>query len=634
MQERGLHKMKENKQLSLFDLEEGFEDFKIPMLPQDEFKKIREDIYLKFYSFSKVKKLIDFLVNLEFEEEFNQWGILSFILEMTFEDLEEGKEINSFIDIYNSRIKGLETEKEKHERLLKEYRNKFDELFLKYKIQQEEKKSFLENIESLNEAEKNFISYKKNLSKLKGNEAEKFESYCKKAIDQSEEQKKKAEKYLKEFTSKKNLAFDIIKEFILLTNEMIQETDSTYFNESFLEEDYIEALQFIYLGLKNSNEEAIKWNEYFEEGLSIIKNYISLSPEEKEEIEESKLDDLEFIESLEKFQNTLSNNDELKSKISDYIQNLRNNLIIDKYGTNKSKPVIMKLFSGQLGKDFSSQPEFIEKIDQKKNPSKVEFNLLTIQNNKSVVLPAKFKPVINGLLTYYEQYGTQEAFSLIQFYEGYYKTQLHPEEQNSILNLNEIDEMIRQLRFLVSKIVIKRRNEEGEIIGEEIINIEDMFFTIQRTEIQTRKYNKKNGIILEASNNVFYQFTSRPILYRYAELFSNKNLISYNSDFWLSLPEGKKPKMSSQRNILIRDELIKRIILIKNSSGKMKSTIIYKNFFKDFCSIDYEKATKKQKEELRSVIKYYFGIFEANQQIKKPEEYQEKRQIVGIKFIY
>lgn len=633
MQEGGLHKMKENKQLSLFDIEEGFEDFKIQELPQEEFKKIREDIYLKFYSFSKVKNLIDFLLNLEFEEEFKQWGALSFILEMTFEDIEEGKEINSFIDIYNSRIKGLETEKEKHERLLKEYRNKFDELFLKYKIKQEEKESFLENIESLNEAEKNLISYKNNLSKLKGNEAEKFESYCKKSINQREEQKKKAETYLKDFTSNKNLSFDIIKEFILLTNEMIQETDSTYFNEAFLEEDYIEALQFIYLGLKNSNEEAIKWNEYFEEGLSIIKNYISLSPEEKEEIQETKFDDLDFIENLEAYGKNLPEDSKLKNNLSEYIQTLRNNLIIDKYGTNKSKPVIMKLFSGQLGKDFSSQPEFIEKIDQKKNPSKVEFNLLTIQNNKSVVLPAKFKPVINGLLTYYEQYGTQEAFSLIQFYEGYYKTQLHPEEQNSILNLNEIDEMIRQLRFLVSKIVIKRKNEEGEIINEQEIKLEDLFFPIRRIEVKERTY-KIGGKEIQASNNIYYRFTSKPILYEYAELFSNKNLLSYNSDFWLDIPKGTKPKIASQRNILIRDELIKRIILIKQSKGKMKAKIIYKNFFKDYCSIDYENSTKKQKEELRSVINYYFGIFEHNQQIKEPEEFKEKGQIIGIKFIY
>ena len=634
MQEGGLHKMKENKQLSLFDIEEGFEDFKIQELPQEEFKKIREDIYLKFYSFSKVKNLIDFLLNLEFEEEFKQWGSLSFILEMTFEDIEEGKEINSFIDIYNSRIKGLETEKEKHERLLKEYRKKFDELFLKYKIKQEEKESFLENIESLNEAEKNLISYKNNLSKLKGNEAEKFESYCKKSINQREEQKKKAETYLKDFTSNKNLSFDIIKEFILLTNEMIQETDSTYFNEAFLEEDYIEALQFIYLGLKNSNEEAIKWNEYFEEGLSIIKNYISLSPEEKEEIEESKLDNFEFIESLEKYQNIISNNDELKSKISYHIQNLRNNLIIDKYGTNKSKPVIMKLFSGQLGKNISSQPEFIEKIDQKKNPSKVEFTLSTIDNNnKAIELPSNYKPVINGLLTYYEQYGTQEAFSLISFYEGYYKAQFHPEEKNSILNLNSIDKIIQELRFLISKIRIKRKNEEGEIINEQEIKLEDLFFPIRRIEVKERTY-KIGGKEIQASNNIYYRFTSKPILYEYAELFSNKNLLSYNSDFWLDIPKGTKPKITSQRNILIRDELIKRIILIKQSKGKMKAKIIYKNFFKDYCSIDYENSTKKQKEELRSVINYYFGIFEHNQQIKEPEEFKEKGQIIGITFTY
>lgn len=685
--------MKENKQLSLFDIDNEEEKLSSLVNPEneeeqknynkaknhylkalagiisneqeEEFRKeVRRKIYLKVYLFKDCFQIIDFLLKIEFEDHFKKWEFVSLLLELTFEALKNGNEVNSFDDIHKLYFKKILAEFEKNEALQNEYRSKIDELFIKYHIEEQEKENFLKLIDKYIEAKETIIYY----DELNEEDKQREESFLKRRYEDSiqeiskdilqkegmfpsisekvnssiEEMNQTRQEIIRIIESKGITFFDsIIEEFAILQNQMYIDTYSSYYESNFLDMDYLEALKFVKAGLindsrfisKEENEEAIRINEYIEKGLSILKNYISLSPEEKEEIQETKFDDLDFIENLEAYGKNLPEDSELKNNLSEYIQTLRNNLIIDKYGTNKSKPVIHKVFSGKLGENFSSQPEFIEKIDQKKNPSNVEFTLIAIQNNKSVVLPAEFKPVINGLLTYYNHYGTQEAFSLIQFYEGYYKTQFHSKEQNSILNIKEIDEKIRQLRFLVSKIVIKRKNEEGEIIGEEIINIEEMFFSIIRKEVQIRKYNKKTGTILETSNNIYYQFTSKPVLYRYAELFSNKNILTYNADFWLDL-KGKKSKFTSQRNILIRDELIKRVILITQSKGKLKNNIVYKNFFKDFCSIDYEQATKKQKEELRNVLKYFLHIFEENNKIDHYEEYEEKRQKIGVKIYY
>ena len=685
--------MKENKQLSLFDIDNEEEKLSSLVNPEneqdqknynkaknhylkalagiisneqeEEFRKeVRRKIYSKVYLFKDCFQIIDFLLKIEFEDHFKKWEFVSLLLELTFEALKNGNEVNSFDDIHKLYFKKILAEFEENEALQNEYRSKIDELFIKYHIEEQEKENFLKLIDKYIEAKETIIYY----DELNEEDKQREESFLKRRYEDSiqeiskdilqkegifpsisekvnssiEEMNQTRQEIIRIIESKGITFFDsIIEEFAILQNKMYFDTYSSYYESNFLDMDYLEALKFVKAGLindsrfisKEENEEAIRINEYIEKGLSILKNYISLSPEEKEEIQETKFDDLDFIENLEAYGKNLPEDSELKNNLSEYIQTLRNNLIIDKYGTNKSKPVIHKVFSGKLGENFSSQPEFIEKIDQKKNPSNVEFTLIAIQNNKSVVLPAEFKPVINGLLTYYNHYGTQEAFSLIQFYEGYYKTQFHSKEQNSILNIKEIDEKIRQLRFLVSKIVIKRKNEEGETIDEEIINIEEMFFSIIRKEVQLRKYNKKTGTILETSNNIYYQFTSKPVLYRYAELFSNKNILTYNADFWLDL-KGKKSKFTSQRNILIRDELIKRVILITQSKGKLKNNIVYKNFFKDFCSIDYEQATKKQKEELRNVLKYFLHIFEENNKIDHYEEYEEKRQKIGVKIYY
>jgi len=695
MQEGGLHKMKENKQLSLFDIDNEEEKLSSLVNPEneeeqknynkaknhylkalagiisneqeEEFRKeVRRKIYSKVYLFKDCFQIIDFLLKIEFEDHFKKWEFVSLLLELTFEALKNGNEVNSFDDIHKLYFKKILAEFEENEALQNEYRSKIDELFLKYHIEEQEKENFLKLIDKYIEAKETIIYY----DELNEEDKQREESFLKRRYEDSiqeiskdilqkegifpsisekvnssiEEMNQTRQEIIRIIESKGITFFDsIIEEFAILQNKMYFDTYSSYYESNFLDMDYLEALKFVKAGLindsrfisKEENEEAIRINEYIEKGLSILKNYISLSPEEKEEIEEAKKQtEKELLENLEQL-GLKTDNPDLKEKILEFIRESKKEFIIqDIKGTNLPKPKIIKLLSGNLGKDISSQPEFIEKIDQKKNPSKVEFTLSTIDNNnKAIELPSNYKPVINGLLTYYEQYGTQEAFSLISFYEGYYKTQFHPEEKNSILNLNSIDKIIQELRFLISKIRIKRKNEEGEIINEQEIKLEDLFFPIRRIEVKERTY-KIGGKEIQASNNIYYRFTSKPILYEYAELFSNKNLLSYNSDFWLDIPKGTKPKIASQRNILIRDELIKRIILIKQSKGKMKAKIIYKNFFKDYCSIDYENSTKKQKEELRSVINYYFGIFEHNQQIKEPEEFKEKGQIIGIKFIY
>ena len=106
--------MKENKQLSLFDIDneeeklsslvnpENEEDQKnynkaknhylkalagiISNEQEEEFRKeVRRKIYSKVYLFKDCFQIIDFLLKIEFEDHFKKWEFVSLLLELTFE---------------------------------------------------------------------------------------------------------------------------------------------------------------------------------------------------------------------------------------------------------------------------------------------------------------------------------------------------------------------------------------------------------------------------------------------------------------------------------------------------------------------------------------------------------------------
>ena len=77
------------EQLSLFD------DNSEEIIPKDQ--SLKKHIYSNFYNFSKVNELIEFLLKLEFKDNFKQCEDLSLLLELAFEDL--AKDISSIDDM-------------------------------------------------------------------------------------------------------------------------------------------------------------------------------------------------------------------------------------------------------------------------------------------------------------------------------------------------------------------------------------------------------------------------------------------------------------------------------------------------------------------------------------------------------
>ncbi len=620
--ERGiLMKEEQFKQLSLFDEEEAEEQ--TSTIQDYSIKDIRYTLYKNLYSFSQVKELIDFLLKIEFEENnFEKCEFLALLLELSFDNLKEDiSSINTFEDLYNKRIFELEEENKIKFKKYEEYNEKISSFLNDCCIYSEEQGNFNANVNSYFEASANIIEIEKFLNSLPES-AKKSRKYNEQLEDLERIKGKKEEafKFLNDLTTKKELPFDIVYKYNDLSNKMFEETNFEYLS-GFEASDYLQALYYVNAGIRENNPETIKFIDFFNSGLQMIKDYLKQASESGEDQQSPFEDEIKKIQSLNDVIIKLPEG-ELKNNLIRYRNSLLNEEDLQSsIYTNKGRPKTFALISGMLGKNFSSVMEFEDKFGMK-NPIKTEIQIENI-NKGGMIVSEEFKPILNATITYYLYYGTETPFSLIQFYEDFYCTQFHASEKTSMKNIEEVDKMINELRYTTAKIKLIKKTEEGELISEQEIRIEDILLPLRRYEVEERTFKTASGEIVKASNNVFYKFTSKPILYEYSEYFETRNILKYNREMWLDLPKGKKMKKATARTNLIRDELLKRIILIKESKGtknQLTPLINLKKFLKDYCGIDYSKQTPKQKENLRETIYFFLDLFVSNQQISKYEK--------------
>ena len=684
--------MKENKQLSLFDIDneeeklsslvnpENEEDQKnynkaknhylkalagiISNEQEEEFRKeVRRKIYSKVYLFKDCFQIIDFLLKIEFEDHFKKWEFVSLLLELTFEALKNGNEVNSFDDIHKLYFKKILAEFEKNEALQNEYRSKIDELFIKYHIEEQEKENFLKLIDKYIESKETIIYY----DELNEEDKQREESFLKRRYEDSiqevpkdilqkegmfpsisekvnssiEEMNRTRQEIIRIIESKGITFFDsIIEEFAILQNKMYIDTYSSYYESNFLDIDYLEALKFVKAGLindsrtisKEENEEAKRINEYIEKGLPILKEFLASDPEDLKTNDESNSNDyliiLKLKEELKLLQEKGENPDrqeELEKLIR--VKEIEINL---EEGFERTKKLNNKiLLNSQVGfNSFKNNNSF--QVNEF-NEIEVNYNF-DLLDNKGNFLTEEYKPIVNAVLSWYEING-KTPFSLIQLYEVLYNKPFQNKSKENQENLKKLETALDEMRLLTMRIRFK---EESISIDEEtketIKDIKEYkyfnyFLPMKKKEMKHTRQFISHGNIVEISNDSIYQIIDIPPIYEYSRHFDSIDnpsgtLLSYKVEDYLN---GLKSLPTNPKNKLIIENLLHRIILMKQ--GKIKSNQInYASFFEDYCGIYYSILSKKSKEVYRKKIKTILDGFKKDKIIIEHKEYTAKNE--------
>ncbi len=611
----------------------------------DFIKNLRTTMYKseRFYSFSKASSVIQFLIDKEIEG-FKYINQLRALINLAYKDIQiNSNSIQGPEDLIKKHLQDYQEEFEINKNETFEYIKIIDNDFEALNITSfKDKETFIDYIdeykkilheisilESLDEEQFNNIIKHENSwvsfsYHYKENKEESI-TYFQLLLDKSWND---IEVYLQRFNNKdlnKEELISIIEDIEKKLYEIALFTGNEYFDKdsevklSFSNIDYLEGLQMLEAGIYKNDPEGLILLEAINQGLKIcVESFFK-----KESLINNSKNE---IETYLKFKKKLPSNDPLNDKINFLVLSLNEDpKEIFTLFTNQGKPKNFVQVSGEAGKMFSSDLSIIEDAVNKPNkPVKVEIQLRRIEDS-SIIPGQEYKPIMNALLTYYIYYGTETPFSLIQFYEDFYLTQFHSKQETSKKNIEELERMINDLRFMTARIRITETSEEEATIQERTLKFDDILIPLRRYEASERIFKRASGEIVKASNNVFYKFTSKPIYYEYAQYFGEKNLLKYNREMFLSLPPGTKMLKADNQTILIRDELIKRIILIKQSwkdfkSGKTPKPISKKintcKFLKDYCGIIYSKEGPKKREKIRNTMAYFLDLFKTNQQIK------------------
>ncbi|RXM73650.1 hypothetical protein DP144_13865 [Clostridium tetani] len=121
-----------------------------------------------------------------------------------------------------------------------------------------------------------------------------------------------------------------------------------------------------------------------------------------------------------------------------------------------------------------------------------------------------------------------------------------------------------------------------------------------------------------------YQLLDKPILYTYAQ--TTKQVITIP----IKLLQTKEKLRSTDEVIVIREYLIRRIEVIKNSN-KHSNKILYDSIFKEMGLIN---PTKQKKEKVRKAVKEILNYWINENYITKFEEYKEGRTFKGLNLFY
>lgn len=695
MQEGGLHKMKENKQLSLFDIDNEEEKLSSLVNPEneeeqknynkaknhylkalaetisneqeEEFRKeVRRKIYSIVYLFKDCFQIIDFLLKIEFEDHFKKWEFVSLLLELAFESLQKGNEVNSFDDIHKLYFKKYIAEFEENEALQNEYRIKIDKLFIKYHIEEQEKENFLKLIYKFIEAKETIIYY----DELNEEDKQREESFLKRRyedyiqevskdilqkegifpsisekVNSSIEELKRTRQEIIQIIESKGITFfdSIIEEFAILQNKMYDDTYSSYYESNFLDIDYLEALKFVKAGLikdsraisKEENEEAKRINEYIEKGLPILKEFLASDPEDLKANDESNSNDFLITSKLQEELKDLQEkgeNPERQEELKKLIRLIRKEEFESNFeeGFERTRKLPSKLLlNSQVGfNSFKNNSSF--QVNEF-NEIEVNYNF-DLLDNKGNFLTEEYKPIVNAVLSWYEING-KTPFSLIQLYEVLYNKPYQNKSKENQENLKNLETALDEMRLLTMRIRFK---EESISIDEEtketIKDIKEYkyfnyFLPMRKKEMKHTRQFISHGNIVEISNDSIYQIIDIPPIYEYSRHFDSIDnpsgtLLSYKVEDYLN---GLKSLPTNPKNKLIIENLLHRIILMKQ--GKIKSNQInYASFFEDYCGIDYSLYLKKSKEVLRKKIKTILEGFKKDKIIINYKEYTAKNE--------
>lgn len=644
--------MKEDKfqQLSLFDDEEEQEeqeDFNKPsLLPLEELQKIRKVIYSKYYSFSKVNKLIDFLLKLEFEDNFERWEFLSLLLELAFDDLKEDiSSINTFEDLFERRIPKLEKENEIKFKKYEEYNSKIIDFFKRNNITPSEEGKFIENVNSYFEAIANEIEIEKFLKALSttAKQSRKYEDQLK-DLEDIKQKKKQSEEFLNSLIEEKRLSFAVVNEAYELQNKMFEETEIEYLS-GFEASDYLQALYFVEAGIRENNPETFKLLDFFNSGLQMIKEYFS-NPEEVEKAFSSN-DEAEILKNLERIildyeerKKIASNDDEIK-KINESIEALQilkekreheefteeetKNL---KKLDRRNKLILNNIFNNDIYIHHEGQMQEFNKFSVK-----YDFELIDKEGN---YLQQKDKAIVNSALSMFF-YNGKTIFNSIQLYELIYNKEFQRKNKKAVENLYEIESALDNMRNLTMKIEVEKGEYKEGIFENKMIKLFNYFMPLKKREEITTQTNMQ-GEVLQTIRNSYYKFIDIPPIIEYAKIFeiedkSTGMLLEYKPNSFLN--SGNRLP-STPENKLIEEMLIWQIILMKNGKTKGNNSIYYVKFFEDFCGIDYSTFNDKKKQTYRNKIKITLNCFIENKQILNFEEFPKGKGKVkkqGIKII-
>lgn len=638
------------KQLSLFDDEEAEEQASTNQ--EYSIKDIRYTLYKKFYSFSQVKELIDFLLKIEFEEyNFEKSEFLALLLELSFDNLKEDiSSINTFEDLYNKRIPELEEEDKINLKKYEEYNEKISNFLNDCCIYSEEQGNFNINVNSYFEASANIIELEKFLNSLPES-AKKSRLYDEqlKDLERIKGKKEQAFKFLNDLTTRKELPFDIIYKYNDLLNKMLEETNFEYLS-GYEASDYLQALYYVNAGIRENNPETSKFIEFFNSGLQMIKDYLKKTSESGEdqqspfdfEIEETSFEDKDkdkLNEDITKRIDTLLKKlrnckDQKEAEdLQEKIQTLENFRIAynQKEEFQATERLTRKLlFNGAL-EDIYSGEGASEVKEFNKIKVNYEFELIDNQGN---FLTEEYKPIVDSVFSWYEVNG-KKPFSILQLYELNYNKPFRNESKQNIDNLNNLEEALDKMRFLTMRIHYTQEVKLDDKGTTEEHSFKYFNYFLPMKKLERRITRKSHGKEVYSTSDSFYQIIDIPPLYQYAQAFeiedkSSGMLLTYNIEDYL---KGNTRIDSTPKNKLIEEMLIRRIILIK--SGKIGNKLNYSNFFEDYCGINYSILSKKTKDQYRKKVKTVLTGFKECGQIKNFKEYKlNGKTLSGIEITY
>jgi hypothetical protein len=325
-------------------------------------------------------------------------------------------------------------------------------------------------------------------------------------------------------------------------------------------------------------------------------------------------ENLAFQKSLKEY---MTKNPPIQPEIQDTIKTLKS--ILPKIHVKPNNKLANK-----ITKELVDSREIELIVSNKKSKKEVATKVIFDYENKNVQMSSRFKftpydrEVYDGVITLYEAgNNTVTPIMVYRAMNGLTDTEyVKPEALTKIKESLDKSSRIRTIIDFTDEAKLYNKNIEKTIYEGYLLASEKVTVKISGNEQEA------------------YKLLRSPILYEYAQI--SRQIISVP----INLLNTKDTVYSTDEVIVIRGYLLRQIEWMKSDNSERNTSIAYQGIYEELdieqvnsSSEDYQ-AYKDKTLKIRNHVKAILKSWQAQDYLKKFEEYKDGRQIKGIRIYF